>query len=214
MPSLHTVEMSAHIITRAQAGDREAQECIYLLLSKPVYTLIRRLIIRPAVAQELLQDVFVEILRNMPSYSGAGSFIGWVKSIAVSKALMYLRSPWHRSLTWFGADGAVELHQHAVAATSGSIDIDLQRALEALPSDSRAVVWLHDVEVSLTPRLRVFSGVRLVFVDRSGSCCALYAWASLATRLEVARGAAQFACLCALCRGRSRRLLRIREPNQ
>ena len=146
MPSLHTVEISAHIITRAQAGDREAQECIYLLLSKPVYTLIRRLIIRPAVAQELLQDVFVEILRNMPSYSGAGSFIGWVKSIAVSKALMYLRSPWHRSLTWFGADGAVELHQHAVAATSGSIDIDLQRALEALPSDSRAVVWLHDVE--------------------------------------------------------------------
>jgi RNA polymerase sigma factor (sigma-70 family) len=146
MPSLHTVEISAHIITRAQAGDREAQECIYLLLSKPVYTLIRRLIIRPAVAQELLQDVFVEILRNIPSYSGAGSFIGWVKSIAVSKALMYLRSPWHRSLMWFGADGAVELHQHALAATSGSIDIDLQRALEALPSDSRAVVWLHDVE--------------------------------------------------------------------
>src|ERR1700735_3808579 len=109
MPSLHTVEISAHIITRAQAGDREAQECIYLLFSKPVYTLIRRLIIRPAVAQELLQGVFVEILRNMPSYSGAGSFIGWVKSIAVSKALMYLRSPWHRSLTWFGADGAVEL---------------------------------------------------------------------------------------------------------
>jgi RNA polymerase sigma factor (sigma-70 family) len=75
----------------------EHMSAFIILLSKPVYTLIRRLVIRPAVAEDLLQDVFVELLRSVHTYSGAGSFVGWVKSIAVSKALMYLRSPWHRS---------------------------------------------------------------------------------------------------------------------
>lgn len=146
MPSLQTLEISADLIDRARAGDRYAHESIYLLLSKPVYTLIRRLVIRPAVAQDLLQDVFVEILRSVPCYSGAGSFVGWVKSIAVSKALMYLRSPWHRSLIWLGTDGIVSLHQEAAAVAAEPLDADLERALEALPAVSRAIVWLHDVE--------------------------------------------------------------------
>src|SRR5580693_6362164 len=62
MPSLPTIDISAEILERARAGDCDAHECIYLLFSKPVYTLIRRLVIRPAVAEDLLQDVFVEIL--------------------------------------------------------------------------------------------------------------------------------------------------------
>ena len=144
MPSLQTMEIPADLIDRARAGDRHAHESIYLLLSKPLYTLIRRLVIRPAVAQDLLQDVFVEILRSASCYSGAGSFAGWVRSIAVSKSLMYLRSPWHRSLIWLGTEGVLALHEEAAAGDS--IDEDLERALTALPAVSRAVVWLHDVE--------------------------------------------------------------------
>ena len=33
-----------------------------------------------------------------------GAFGGWVRSIAVSKCLMYLRSPWHRSLLYLDTD--------------------------------------------------------------------------------------------------------------
>jgi RNA polymerase sigma factor (sigma-70 family) len=146
MPSLQNIEISVDILDLARAGDAGAHERIYLLLSKPVYTLIRRLVIRPAVAEDLLQDVFVELLRSVHTYSGAGSFVGWVKSIAVSKALMSLRSPWHRSLTWLGTDGVMSLHQEATVATVESLDADIERALEALPAVSRVIVWLHDVE--------------------------------------------------------------------
>jgi RNA polymerase sigma factor (sigma-70 family) len=146
MPSLQNIEISVDILDLARAGDAGAHERIYLLLSKPVYTLIRRLVIRPAVAEDLLQDVFVELLRSVHTYSGAGSFVGWVKSIAVSKALMYLRSPWHRSLTWLGTDGVMSLHQEATVATVESLDADIERALDALPAVSRVIVWLHDVE--------------------------------------------------------------------
>jgi RNA polymerase sigma factor (sigma-70 family) len=146
MSSLPPIDISAEVLDRARAGDSDAHECIYLLLSKPVYSLIRRLVIRPAVAEDLLQDVFVEILRSVQSYSGSGSFVGWVKSIAVSKALMYLRSPWHRSLIWLGAEGVMSVHEEASAVTVESLDADLERALAALPAVSRVVVWLHDVE--------------------------------------------------------------------
>ena len=145
MPSLQSIEISAEILNRARTGDIDAHEYIYRALSKSVYTLIRRLVIRPAVAEELLQDSFVEIFCSVRNYRASGSFLGWVRSIAVSKALMYLRSPWHRSTTWLGTDGTSSLHQEAAAAAE-PMDADLERALAMLPAVSRAVVWLHDVE--------------------------------------------------------------------
>jgi RNA polymerase sigma factor (sigma-70 family) len=146
MPALHAVEISSEVLGRAKTGDRDAHTYIYKTLSKPVYTLLRRFVVRPAIAEELLQDVFVEILRNLSSYSGTGAFAGWVRTIAVNKALMYLRSPWHRSLSWLGADGILSIHEESTAAIHGAFDTDLERALSALPAISRAVVWLHDVE--------------------------------------------------------------------
>src|ERR1700728_3843871 len=126
MPSLQSIEISADVLNRARMGDLDAHECIYRLFSKPVYTLIRRLVIRPAVAEDLLQDVFVEILRNVHNYTGAGSFSGWVKSIAVSKALMYLRSPWHRSLAWLETDGVMSIHEEAGRSAVESLENHLE----------------------------------------------------------------------------------------
>lgn len=146
MPALHSVEISTEVLGRARTGDSEAHAYIYRTLSRPVYTLLRRFVVRPAIAEELLQDVFLEILRNLNSYSGIGPFPGWVRSIAVNKALMYLRSPWHRSLSWLGADGIQSLQEEGAATLSEVFDSDLERALAALPAISRAVVWLHDVE--------------------------------------------------------------------
>lgn len=145
MPSLQALSVPDDVLARARVGERTAQEQLYRELSKPVYNLIRRLVVRPAIAEELLQDVFIEILNKVSQYNASGSFIGWVRSIAVNKALMYLRSPWHRSLEWLGSDGVALLHLEAVGM-SEEMDRDLQRAISKLPAASRAVVWLHDVE--------------------------------------------------------------------
>jgi len=139
-------------ILAAAAGDASAHAAIYRDCHRAVHTLIRRLVPRAAVADELLQEVFVEILRSVATYSGDGSFGGWVRSIAVNKCLTYLRSPWHRSLFWVDAqpeddpaplvliDAALQPDAQATARA------DLERALGQLPALSRSVVWLHDVE--------------------------------------------------------------------
>lgn len=145
MPSLHSSEIPADILERAKAGDADAHEHIYRVLSKPVYTLIRRLVVRPAIAEELLQDAFVEIFCSMHTYRGSGAFLGWVRSIAVNKSLMYLRSPWHRGLSWIAVDTVTASSQEAAEVVE-PIDADLERALGQLSDVGRTVVWLHDVE--------------------------------------------------------------------
>jgi RNA polymerase sigma factor (sigma-70 family) len=147
MSPFFALDVSAEVIRAACDGDAKAHEHIFRACRGPVYTLIRRLIPRAAVADDVFQDTFVELLRNIRAYSGEGSFGGWVRSIAVSKCLMYLRSPWHRNLLSLDAEeevGRVEPSR----APDAQIDAhsDLVQALAQLPALSRSVVWLHDVE--------------------------------------------------------------------
>lgn len=149
MSHFHGIDLPPDVIQAASAGQAKAQEAIYIAYRAPVYTLIRRLVPRRAVADELFQEVFVDILLNLRSYTGEGSFSGWVRSIALNRCLMYLRSPWHRSLLWLDAreeDGEPLPQLIDASRVDGSSQADLERALAALPPLARAVVWLHDVE--------------------------------------------------------------------
>jgi RNA polymerase sigma factor (sigma-70 family) len=93
-------ELLFEALRRARAGERRAYADIYRLLERPVRTLARRLVSRAAVAEDLAQDVFVEVLTSLGQYDGRGSFAGWVRSITVRKCLMHLRSPWRRGRQW------------------------------------------------------------------------------------------------------------------
>lgn len=151
MSQFHAIEVSPDTIRAAVAGDAAAHETIYRLCSRPVYSIIRRLVPNVATADDLLQDVFVEILRSIATYTGQGPFGGWIRTIAVNKCLMHLRSPWHRSLAWLDADEGADSSEWAAALSSAPLDgfaasADLERALATLPSLTRSVVWLHDVE--------------------------------------------------------------------
>jgi RNA polymerase sigma-70 factor (ECF subfamily) len=142
-------------LERARAGDAAALAEIYRAYEVPVRTLARRIVTPRSAAEDVAQDVFVDVITRLHQYEGRGSFAGWVRSIAVSRCLMHLRSPWHRGQRWLaGATRALEdLHQdwqverRPGAGTADRADaIDLERALAQLGDNARAVVWLHDVE--------------------------------------------------------------------
>lgn len=141
-------DVPAGVLANARLGDAAAQEAIYRAFERPVRTLARRLVPGTAAAEDVAQDVFVEVLTRLDRYEGRGSFAGWVRSIAVSKCLMHLRSPWRRGLSW--VDSLARLESGAgpdCPASYGDADaVDLERALARLGETARAVVWLHDVE--------------------------------------------------------------------
>ena len=142
-------------LARARAGDEAALAAIYRAYEVPVRTLARRIVTPRAAAEDVAQDVFVDVITRLHQFEGRGSFAGWIRSIAVSRCLMYLRSPWHRGQRWLlGATGSVdeqqqewqsEVNSGAVGANRADA-IDLERALAQLGDNARVVVWLHDVE--------------------------------------------------------------------
>ncbi len=131
-------------VVRAQAGDPVACEAIFRAFERPVRTLARRLVPRRAAADDLTQDVFVDVLSNLARFDGRGSFAGWVHAIAVNRCLMHLRSPWQRSLRWLDALGEGDVARPTSPAASDGEHVDLERALGQLGDTARVVVWLHE----------------------------------------------------------------------
>ena len=149
MRKLADIHIDAAIVKRAARGDVKAHEIIYRAFSSPVYSIALRFTRVPAHAEDLLQETFIEVIRSIGKFRGEAPLGSWIRRIAISKALMFLRSAWHsrgQSLDddWHEVTpGRVETH-----GVSGKPDdaLDLDAALANLPAVSRAVVWLHDVE--------------------------------------------------------------------
>jgi RNA polymerase sigma-70 factor (ECF subfamily) len=141
-------DVPADLLARARRGDAAAQEAIYRAFERPVRTLARRLVAGRAAAEDVAQDVFVEVLTRLDQYEGRGSFAGWIRSISVNKCLMHLRSPWRRGLSWVDslARPGPESGPDSSASPCVAEAVDLERALARLGETARAVVWLHDVE--------------------------------------------------------------------
>jgi RNA polymerase sigma-70 factor (ECF subfamily) len=150
MSAFSDTELPPDAVERARSGDLGAQEAIYRAFERPVFTLARRLVPQRAAAEDLAQDVFVEVLTRLGQYEGRGSFAGWVRTIAVNKCLMHLRSPWQRGLRWLdrsvAGESAEVLESMASLGHDCGDEMDMERALARLPDTARAVVWLHDVE--------------------------------------------------------------------
>lgn len=141
------IEIDPAIVRRAAGGDVRAHEIIYRAFSAPVYSICLRFTRVPAQAEDLLQDTFIEVMRSIAGFRGDAPIGSWIRRVAVSKALMFLRSAWHRRGRSLDDDWD-ESATHGPESQSASPDnaMDLDAALASLPPVSRAVVWLHDVE--------------------------------------------------------------------
>jgi len=139
------------ILARARRGDMKAHEVLYANYGGPVYTLGVRILADPALAQDVLQDTCIEVIRHVGEFRDDGAFGGWVKRIATNKALAHLRSAWHRKAESLAPDDDAETSvREPLEADDFAERVadreSLERALEALSPTARAVVWLYDVE--------------------------------------------------------------------
>jgi RNA polymerase sigma factor (sigma-70 family) len=149
MSKFADIQIDPAIIKRAARGDSRAHEIIYRSFAAPVYSVCLRFTQVPAHAEDLVQETFIEIMRSIARFRGEAALGSWIRRIAVSKALMFLRSAWTARGQSLG-DGWDEVTpgdavSHGVSSRPDQA-LDLDAALASLPSVSRTVVWLHDVE--------------------------------------------------------------------
>ena len=110
------------------------------LFARPIFTLARRMLVSSALAEDVLQETFVEVLCNIGRFRGEAEIGTWIKRIAINKCLMHVRSSW--------VSRRAPACEEPVGEERGALDdqMALERALDRVPDMARAVVWLHDVE--------------------------------------------------------------------
>jgi RNA polymerase sigma-70 factor (ECF subfamily) len=149
-PRLIPAEASIDATVReAQRGDDAAFAALYDAHASRVYALCLRLSADRAMAEELVQDVFVRVWERLASYRGESAFATWLHRVAVNTALEQSRSGRRRRLrVRIAADFAnltTEFDAPAQVAEPG-VAMDLEGAVASLPAGARAVFVLHDVE--------------------------------------------------------------------
>jgi RNA polymerase sigma-70 factor (ECF subfamily) len=149
MTKFADIEIDSGIIRRAAKGDVRAHEIIYRAFASPVYSICLRFTKTPAHAEDLTQETFIEIMRSISKFRGEAALGSWIRRIAVTKALMFLRSAWTKRSQALGDDWndvtEGDALSHGISRHPDDA-MDLDAALASLPEVSRAVVWLHDVE--------------------------------------------------------------------
>lgn len=67
-------------------GEDAAYEALLTRFQQPVYNLVYRLMADPADANDVVQEVFLKVFRNISSFRGNSSLKTWIYRIAVNEA--------------------------------------------------------------------------------------------------------------------------------
>jgi RNA polymerase sigma-70 factor (ECF subfamily) len=145
------------LVDQFKAGCTEAFEEIISRYESKVMNLALRFTRNQEDAEEVAQDVFTTVYRKIDGFRGQSAFSSWLYRIVVNGAFMKLRKR-KQSQTismedlapaikqyCMERDSLVGMHSHNVAVTRELQDV-LQRAIDRLPDQYRAVFVLRDVD--------------------------------------------------------------------
>ena len=142
----------AEAIGQAQQGVPTAFEYLYKAHCRRVYGLCLRIIKNRAEAEDLTQQVFLQLFRKISTFRGESDFSTWLHRVTVNNVLMHVR---RKRTTERPAE---DLHGHTSngegSSEYGSTDtsmfgaierLNLMRAIRKLPSGYKQIFLLHDV---------------------------------------------------------------------
>jgi RNA polymerase sigma-70 factor, ECF subfamily len=92
IPQRQSVAGDLAIVTGLKAGDQRAMADLYDRYSSVVYAVALRVVGDAGVAEDVLQEVFLQLWRNPGAFDAArGSLAGWLAVITRNRAIDFLR---------------------------------------------------------------------------------------------------------------------------
>lgn len=133
------------LIEGCEKGERRAQKALYDQFSGKMFAVCLRYVNDRETARDLLQDGFVKVFHSIGTYTGSGSFEGWVRRIFVNVALEYLRRN-DVLREAIDLDQVVESPRSESSALSELSAAELMRLIQRLPTGFRTVFNLFAIE--------------------------------------------------------------------
>lgn len=156
-----SVSSDSELLTAAQRGGDEGFTAFEALVARyrdRIYRLALSMTKSESEAEEVVQDAFLNVFRNLDSFKGASSPSTWIYRIATNSALMRMRTrrrkpllsieelqparPARRSIWPSGSWG----RQPETAALDRELRGQISAAIAKLPDKYRIVLLLRDVE--------------------------------------------------------------------
>lgn len=134
---------------RAAGGDITAFEELYQRHHRRVYSVCLRMLQNATEAEDLTQEVFIQLYRKIGSFRGDSAFTTWLHRMTVNQVLMHFRK---RSVKYEKTTEEGETPTQVVTGTENHqkmpiVDkIALDNAIGQLPPGYRNVFVLHDIE--------------------------------------------------------------------
>ncbi|MEM9555119.1 MAG: RNA polymerase sigma factor [Acidobacteriota bacterium] len=130
---------------RYQEGDAEAFEQLFDALAQPLRRYLLHLTLRTDLADDLLQETFLQLHRSRRTYVAPRPVKPWAYGIARNVFLMNRRSRRRRDRVESPQDDAIlELAAPVTEADVSDKDL-LRRSIARLPDDRREILLLHHV---------------------------------------------------------------------
>lgn len=79
------------IVEACQRGERAAQFDLYRLYSKAMYNICLRMVKNEEDAEDLLQNSFVDVFRNLDRFRFQSSVGAWIKRVVVNNCINFLK---------------------------------------------------------------------------------------------------------------------------
>jgi RNA polymerase sigma-70 factor (ECF subfamily) len=138
------LDTDAAIVRRAIDGDERAMRLLWNQHAPHVDAVVRRLASDPDLAEDIAQEVWIQIFRALPSWRGDAKFSTWVHRVAINRTLNALR----RTKRLAAVETGIEEDSASVEQDGdrSMLAASIDAAARQLSPGARTVFLLHDVE--------------------------------------------------------------------
>ncbi len=130
------------IVTRAQAGDMAAQSKLVTRYRRRLAGHIRLIIRQPEAVEDVVQMVFIKMLRRLSRLREPGAFESWLFRLSRNSALDFVRRRRRRPNAVGGEDELIQIADTRNTGAVGEIMEALEAALCQLSDKDRNLVRL------------------------------------------------------------------------
>jgi RNA polymerase sigma factor (sigma-70 family) len=133
------INIHQDLLDRCLTGDEKAQFEIYRLYYKSMYNSSLRIVGVPEEAEDIMQESFLTVFRNLKSYNGEVSFGAWLKKIVINRSLDALRK---RKVRFEELHSELPISDESEPEVNAITIDEVKNAVSLLPDGYRTILSL------------------------------------------------------------------------
>jgi RNA polymerase sigma factor (sigma-70 family) len=125
-------------------GERKMQEVMYYRYSPRMYAVCLRYCSNADDAQDLLQDGFIKVYKNLDKFRGEGSFEGWMRRIFVNTSIEHFRKK--TKINTIADSNDVQIEDKEWTALDTIAEKDIVNLIQELSPGYRQIFNMYVIE--------------------------------------------------------------------